>query len=221
MGVRKPGYEPKQRNSNRRIRKSIIVISSEGKNKTETYYFRKFNSNKVKIHFASGNETDPVKMVKALKRECKELDIQSDWGDRAYCLVDSDVNAQKNEQIAEADKIAAKYEKCDMEVIVSGPCFEEWFICHRLYSTKQYNSNEELLEAIEKMIPGYSKDREDLYELLLDSQDQAIQNAKRLEQHNMDSGRRIHTADFQPSTEVYKIIEAIRAIESRGKVSVD
>ena len=35
MGVRKPGYEPKQRNSNRRIRKSIIVISSEGKNKTE------------------------------------------------------------------------------------------------------------------------------------------------------------------------------------------
>lgn len=214
MVMRKPGYEPKRRYSNRRTRTSFIVISSEGKNKTEEQYFKNFNSNKVKIHFAPGNATDPVKMVKALKRKCKELDIKSDLGDRAYCLVDSDVNAQKNEQIAEADKIAAKYEKCNMEVIVSGPCFEEWFMCHRCYSTKQYNSNEELLKDIENIIPRYSKEREDLYELLLDSQDQAIQNAKRLEKHNIESGRKIHTSDFQPSTEVYKIIEAIRAIES-------
>lgn len=211
MGVRKPGYEPKQRNSHRRIRKSIIVISSEGKNKTEKYYFKKFNSNKVQIHFSPGNATDPVKMVKALKRECKELDIKSDLGDRAYCLVDSDVNVQKNGQIAEADKIAAKYENCKIGVIVSGPCFEEWFMCHCIYSTKQYNSNEELLEDIEKIIPGYSKEREDLYELLLDSQDQAIKNAKRLEKYNIENGRKIHTSDFQPSTEVYKIIEAIRS----------
>ena len=47
MGVRKLEYEPKQRDSNRRTRKSLIVISSEGKNKTETYYFQKFNSNKL------------------------------------------------------------------------------------------------------------------------------------------------------------------------------
>lgn len=213
MGVRKPGYEPKRRNSNRRIRKSVIVISSEGKNKTEKYYFKKFNSSKVKIHFAPGNATDPVNMVTALMQECEEQDITRDWGDRAYCLVDSDVNVQKNQQIAEADKIAAKYEKCDMEVIVSGPCFEAWFMCHSKYSTKQYNSNEELLKDIEDLMPGYSKERKDLYELLFDAQDQAIQNAKRLEKHNLDNGRKIHTSDFQPSTEIYKIIEVIRAIE--------
>lgn len=216
MGVRKPGYEPKQRNSNRRIRKSIIVISSEGKNKTEKYYFKKFSSSKVKIHFAPGNATDPVKMVNALIRECEEQGIQRDWGDRAYCLVDSDVNVRKDKQIAEADRIAAKYKKCDMEVIVSGPCFEEWFICHSKYSTKQYNSNEEVLEDIETLIPGYSKGREDLYELLFDAQDQAIKNAKKLETHNIENGRTIHMSDFQPSTEVYKIIEEIRAMEICG-----
>ncbi|WP_085024118.1 RloB family protein [Anaerovibrio sp. JC8] len=213
MGVRKTGYESKKRNSNSRIRKRIIVISAEGKNKTETNYFRKFNSDKVKIHFAPGNATDPVKMVEELLQECEEKDIKRDSGDRAFCLVDSDVNAQKNKQIMVADKIAATNKEYGMEVIVSAPCFEEWFICHYIYSTKQYNSNEELLEAVEKIIPEYSKGREDLYELLADYQEQAIQNAKRLEKHCVDSGRKIHTADFQPSTEVYKIIEAIRAIE--------
>lgn len=209
--MRKPGYEPKQRDSNRRTRKCFIVISSEGKNKTEENYFKKFNSNKVKIHFAPGNATDPVKMVDALKRKCSDLGVKNDLGDRAYCLVDSDVNAQKDAQIAEADRIVAKYKTIDMKVIVSGPCFEEWFICHRNYSTKQYNSNEELLEDIENIVPGYSKEREDLYEMLLDSQDQAIQNAKKLEKHNIESGRKLHTSDFQPSTEIYKIIEEIRA----------
>jgi len=214
MGIRKPGYEPKKRNSNSRVRKRIIVISTEGKNKTETNYFRKFNSNKVQIHFARGNATDPVRMAEALVQECEEKDIKKELGDRAYCLVDSDVDSQKDEHIAMADMVAGRNKKYNMEIIVSGPCFEEWFICHHRYSTKQYNSNEELLDDVEAVIPDYSKGREDIYELLVDYQEQAVQNAKKLEKHCIESGRKRHTSDFQPSTEVYKIIEEIHALEN-------
>lgn len=214
MGVRKPGYEPKKRNSFTRKRKRIIIISTEGKNKTETNYFKKFNSDKVKIHFARGNATDPVKMAEELVQECEEKDIKKAFGDRAYCLVDSDVDSQKNKQIAKADVVAGQNKQYNMEIIVSGPCFEEWFMCHYAYSTKQYNSNEELLEDVEKHIPDYSKGREDLYELLADSQDNAIKNAKRLEKYCLENGLKVHTAEFQPSTEVYKIIETIRELQN-------
>ena len=88
-------------------------------------------------------------------------------------------------------------------------------MCHYAYSTKQYNSNEELLEDVEKHIPDYSKGREDLYELLADSQDNAIKNAKRLEKYCIENGLKVHTAEFQPSTEVYKIIETIRDLQNR------
>lgn len=214
MGVRKSGYEPKKRNSSTRTRKKIIIISTEGKNKTETKYFRKFNSDKVKIIFARGNATDPVKMAEELVQECEEKDIKKDYGDRAYCLVDSDIDSKKNEQIARADVVAGRNKKYNMEIIVSGPCFEEWFICHHRYSTKQYNSNEEVLDDVEAVIPDYSKDREDIYELLVDYQEQAIQNAKKLDKHCTESGRKRHTSDFQPSTEVYKIIEEIHVLEN-------
>lgn len=59
MGLNKHGYTPKKRNSNSRKRKKIIFIATEGKNKTEKLYFKKYNSDKVQIRFAKGGSTDP------------------------------------------------------------------------------------------------------------------------------------------------------------------
>ena len=41
--------------------------------------------------------------------------------------------------------------------------------------------------------------------------------AKKLEKYNCEAGRMIHTADFQPSTEVYKIVEMMKKISVGSK----
>ena len=206
MGLNKHGYTPKKRNSNSRKRKKIIFIATEGKNKTEKLYFKKFNSDKVQIRFAKGGSTDPVNMVSELLSECKDMGYDPKAGDTAYCVLDSDFVASKNKQIAVADK---KAEENELSLIVSSPCFEIWYLCHYDYSTKAFSSNEEVIDELRKRIPQYDKNMEDMYELLRLSLKNAIKNAKRLEEYNLQSGKRLHTVEFMPSTEVYRIIETI------------
>ena len=73
---RQRGYQAKRRNTGERKRKRLILLSAEGKNKTETQYFtdmaRALNLN---IRFAPGNYTDPVHMVDALKKACRDNDL--------------------------------------------------------------------------------------------------------------------------------------------------
>jgi len=71
------GYEPRSKNRSNRERKSIIVIVAEGKNKTETQYFRDL-AKKVNtiVKFVPSNYTDPVNMVNSLKKWCKENEIR-------------------------------------------------------------------------------------------------------------------------------------------------
>lgn len=209
MGLKKVGYISKKRNANTRKRKRFVVISSEGKNKTEKLYFKRFNSDKIRIHFSKGGATHPEGMISELLVEMKDIDFQPQLGDKAYCVIDSDFNEIKNEQIAKAEK---KAKTKNIEVIVSGPCFEIWYLCHFIYSTKQYASNEEVIKELEKYIHGYTKSKEDVYDILLSLQEKAIANAKRLEEYNVQNNKKIHSVEFMPSTEVYKIIESIKTI---------
>jgi hypothetical protein len=45
-------------------------------------------------------------------------------------------------------------------------------------------------------------------------QDNAVQNAKRLEKYNLQGGKKLHSVEFMPSTEVYRIIETIIEAET-------
>ena len=206
MGLNNRGYTPKKRNSNSRKRKKVIFIATEGKNKTERLYFKKFNSDKVQMRFAKGGSTDPVNMVSELLSECKDMGFDPEAGDMAYCVIDSDFSINKNNQMALADK---KAKKNDLSLIVSSPCFEIWYLCHYEYSTKVFGSNEEVIDELKKRMSQYDKNKEDMYEILLQMKDNAVENAKKLEKYNLQSGKKLHTVEFMPSTEVYRIIETI------------
>lgn len=99
-------------------------------------------------------------------------------------------------------------------MIVSGPCFEIWFLCHYGYSTKVFSKNEDVINELKIKLPEYDKNKEDMYELLQKKQDEAILNAKKLEKYNKQCGKIPHTVEFMPSTDVYRIIETIREAES-------
>lgn len=209
MAVKKGLGQEKRRNTANRRPKRIILLAAEGANKTETNYFKGIRSNAVQIHFTSGNETDPVKLMNRLLDEFRERGLEE--GDFAFCLVDSDVNPSKDGQIAAADKLAKG--SCAAQ-IVSNPCFEIWFLDHYRYTTKQFQSSAEVVTELAAVCPGYAKGRQDMYELTKDALQTAVNNAKKQEQHCLDAGNKPHTSAFQPSTEVYRIMEAIQEIES-------
>ena len=48
-------------------------------------------------------------MVNELQKYMEENDYNEELGDRAFCLVDADINPEKDKKIATADKIAKKY----------------------------------------------------------------------------------------------------------------
>ena len=53
--------EPVTKNHPNRERKKVILVGTEGKNKTEELYLRELEGTQKKYHFifAAGNETDP------------------------------------------------------------------------------------------------------------------------------------------------------------------
>lgn len=195
--------------SNDRVRKprktkSTILIALEGKNKTEKLYFNNFDTGKqaYTITIAKGNDTDPLKLVKNLNNEIKKLGLDLKNGDKAYCVFDVDVNPQKNKIIEEAKKLAMESK---IEIITSTPSIELWFLLHYEYTTA-YLSNEEVIKKLKVNYPRYQKNSNIFPDIHGNVQD-AIKNAKRLEQFQIDNEKRIGTVESNPNTEIYKIVE--------------
>ena len=207
MAVTSGGYKRKERNSFRRARRPIIFLVAEGKNKTETLYFSDFGQdvNRI-IKFAPGNHTDPVNMVNELKSYIAENDFSQDLGDKAYCLIDADVNPAKNAQIAKAEELA---KRAGIEIVLSVPCFEIWFLSHFNFSTKQYTSSAEVVAELQKYIPGYRKSTSGVYEKTKTLISTAHDNAVRMEKYCEKNGFAVHTTEFMPSTDVYRIVDEL------------
>ena len=190
-----------------RNRKKTILIAFEGKNATESLYFKNFNDrNKpYNIIMAKGNCTDPVNLVKSLIKQMKYQEIKVEDGNKVYCVFDTDEDPRKNEQIKEATILAKSHE---IEVITSSPCFEDWILCHFEKTTSKL-TNKEAFEKVVKHIPKYKKSY-DIYNDIYDKTEVAIKNAKFQEKYHLKSGRNIKSTFANPSTEVYRIVEYIK-----------
>ena len=199
-------YKPKKRNTGKRQRKSVILISAEGKNKTERLYFDAFNGGNINIRFTKGNETDPVHLANALVREYKSSELDPDLGDYAFCIIDEDLSPLQEQLIQRSESIIRKI---NGTMIVSNPCFEIWFLCHYGYSTKQYASNQEVLNTLKKYIPNYKKGFPHMEAILSCKISDAITNAKRLEVHHKETTDNIKKYSCQPRTDAYKVVEVI------------
>ena len=207
MGVIQSAYRRKQRNAEDRKRRPITFLIAEGKNKTETLYFKAFGHDKNRnVRFAPGDYTDPVNMVSTLKKFMADNDFSPELGDKAYCLIDADVDAVKNAQLEKAERLAERF---NIQIIVSAPSFEYWFICHFTFTGKKYMSNSELLADLEVHIPGYKKSAIHMYDLLKSEVSTAIKNARMIEKKLLADGEKIHTVSFTPSSEAYYIAEEL------------
>lgn len=207
MGVIQSAYRRKQRNAEDRKRRPIVFLIAEGKNKTETLYFKAFGHDLNRnVRFAPGDYTDPVNMVSTLKNFMDDNDFSPELGDKAYCLIDADVDAVKNAQLEKAERLAERF---NIQIIVSAPSFEYWFICHFTFTGEKYMSNSELLADLEVHIPGYKKSAIHMYDLLKSEVSTAIKNARMIEKKLLADGEKIHTVSFTPSSEAYYIAEEL------------
>ena len=198
----------KKRGKVSKSRKKILLIGTEGKNKTEKNYFGHFNrmpENDYVIRFSTGNNTDPEGIVDNTIDTVKKEELNFKDGDLAFCVFDTDIGDEKQKQI---DAAVIKASKKNVEIILSNPCFEIWFLQHFGYSTKEYKSNGEVLRTLEGFIPEYEKNS-DPFVILNPLTAEATRNSKKLEKYHDDLGHRSKSMERNPSTEVYKIIEKI------------
>lgn len=195
--------------------KSIILLGLEGKNKTEKLYFQNFISrnNPFNIAISPGNDTDPLNIYENLKEHMIENDINSKNGDKIFCIFDSDVNNKKQLQI---DEVISKASKDGIEVIISVPSFEVWYLLHYGYTTYKFSSNKELITYLEKNMGSYNKNI-NIYNNIFDKTDKAIQNSKKLKKHHcLEDSQIIDNIKYNPSTDIYKIIEYINKLKGEN-----
>ena len=188
--------------------KRIILISVEGKNKTEKIYFYNFQGKDkdYRIVFVPGNETDPVNLVKQAIKSIKTNNLSLEY-DRVFCILDTDNDVNKITKIKEAIKLA---EEKNVKLITSNPCIELWFLLHYNYFSKMMNSDD-ALKQLKKLNPKYDKN----FNIYLDIKDKtliAIKRAKKLEQQQRQNGSN-ELFTLNPQTEVYKIIEELQKNE--------
>ena len=180
----------------------VFLYAAEGNNKTETIYLNNFKGIvRTSIKRADGNYTDPVKMMRQLKKQAQELELSVKNGDRAYCLIDTDTGQEKQSQID-----AACQKQTDIvKVVLSSPCFEEWFLLHYRYSTGQHTSAEAVNE-LKRFCKGYTKSY-NIYPEIQPFTDKAIQHAKRLKAYHEEQGRPKHSVECNPSSDIYQVVE--------------
>lgn len=196
----------KKRGVTTRVRKKIILIGCEGDNKTEKSYFTHFNSlqDKYSIVFAKGSHTDPKGVVDDLIKAIKSTELDLYSGDIAACFIDVDILPDKIQQLDTAIKLAKDN---DIQMYLSNPRFEVWFLLHYRYSTKQYSSNDELMNEMKQYINEYKKST-DIFNMVYPMTSTAIINAKRLDDYHTNQ-RVVDKYKRIPYTDVYKLVEEI------------
>ena len=188
-----------------RERKKIIVIGTEGKNKTEVLYFRELEKKQRKYHciFVPGNETDPVKIVRNTAKKAKEEELSIKEGDMAISVFDIDADESKIPQLQEAKESAKRK---NISIVSSNPCGEVWYLEHFGYTTKPFVSSAAVIKELEKKIPGYQKSVCN-FELLYPRTETAIKNCEKLDLYHADNSEADEFAN--PRTDMYKVVRNI------------
>lgn len=197
----------KQRGRNRKNKREnpFIVIACEGKtNKTERKYFENFSSRNCIVRFSNGSSTDPIGIVEDLINFI-DNEIGRVENDKYYAVFDTDLNKNIQSQIEEAKELARNN---GVEIITSTPTFEFWYILHYGYTTKNYVSSDDVQNDIKTQIENYSKNM-NVYPILRDKTEDAINNAKKVEKYHLELGQALDNENCNPYTSVYKIVEEL------------
>ena len=186
-------------------KKPLIVICSEGGQKSsEYYYFRNFKTRDLRIQFSTGNNTDPIGMLNNFLDYIKNEDIDSEDNCRKFLLFDTDLDEKR---IKEIISIREKCKKHNIEIIISAPTFEIWYVMHFRDNKLIFSSSQKVKLEVSKLFNCEYVESMDVYKLINSKQSFAVDVAKKVEKKNAYINSDIIYSN--PISDIYKIIEAI------------
>jgi len=174
---------PKKRSKDKRQPNKRILILCEGE-KTEPFYFKglkrdKSNSNRLaalRIEIYDSQKNTARELVAEAKYLKSQAIREKNPYDDIWIVVDKDGYTKHPQAFdqAKANKINISF---------SSISFEFWFLLHHTYTTKAFNSSDELIKYIKThYIPDYKKN-DDNYSKLKDKISTAIHNAEKIRIH--------------------------------------
>ncbi len=188
----------------------VILIVCEG-GKTEPNYFaelkRAFRLSNANVRIC-GRGADPLNVVNfAIETFRREPEF-----DRVYCVFDRDrhdtydaaLDRVRRARLGKGTKIFA---------IPSVPCFEFWLLLHFTYTTRPFYALPgdsicfRVIEELKKYLPAYQKGDQDVFTKIQDKLDNAISNARRIQQFHQTS------ETDNPSTLVHCLVEYLRDLK--------
>ena len=192
-------------------RKSILIVS-EG-SKTEPLYFNSLKSNlrlamvEVKI---VGEGAAPITVVDRaieMRGERKQLarkSITKAEYEVVYCVIDVEA-PEPHESLPRA---LNKANDNKLEVILSNPCFEYWYILHFRKTSAPYNTSRDAKSALKQEHSAYSEGDTTIVNVVYSKTSNAIKHSKEVleEQHNNAED----LSNCNPSTHVHKIVEYLQ-----------
>ena len=198
----------RRRRATRRPRNQIIIVC-EGE-KTEVTYFRRFRTRYSNVAVEPVHEkcTDPINIVKAAKKHQRDLDFGA--GDELWCAFD--IDSSTTEILKSALSLR---EKTHIQIALSNPSFELWFLLHFKYQQSKSNRTE-VLSELRAFIPDYAKNK-DIFDRLKPFLETAIQNSKRLKRMHENAGVGLFTRESNPSSQVFRLVEAINNLMERNR----
>ncbi len=188
-------------------RKPIIVLVCEGRNQTETLYFRHFNkrTNPFNMKIYSSEATDPASIAKKARRICEDLQLDNSLGDRIFCLVDLDLSQSQYEKIL-LEKQKNNNKKCKIDFVVSNPCFEVWLLYYFTQYPKVENSSQKVKAQLKnEYVPQYTESYDIIKECNLENSYATAINHADLRQMNYDK-EHDSILDLNPYTEVLDLV---------------
>lgn len=190
-----------------------IYIFTEGD--TEEIYLLHYENKKKGIEVISveSGHTDAVGIVKYAKQYIDEHGVDSELGDKCYCVFDSDPKSNPNINVA--FDLVRGYKHKGLECIFSNPSFEIWFILH--FRKAPYGkSADEVKKIVKDLVKDFEpeyKETTDIFDILLDKQDKALKEALLLHKAQEQVHKNVLSHECNPYTNIFEFIHYIKEVK--------
>lgn len=202
-----------KRRGEKRAKTPLILVVCEDRN-IEPAYFNKLKEEYSNILERKGNNrTDPVKIVRrAISERIKLMDAgKISPHSQTWCVFDVDDNTQQ--QIYDALALAKQN---NINIALSNPCIEFWFLCHFTKSSRECTAaealtalkNNEECSTYTKTINNFAQLNEFLcYVSDRENIETAIKNASEINKIHQNEDK--YHISRNPSTNITELIEKI------------
>ncbi len=197
-----------------RIRKPVIYLVCEGRNKTERIYFNHFiiRESNYTLRIVNSEATDILSLGRKGRDIWQKNQLDKRLGDRVFCLFDIDLDKNKITKLEEGQK---RFK--NVEFIASNPCFEAWLLFYFTEHPNRVSSSKEEKEQMKRYIPNYTESTDVLATPNLPDHLTVIDRARKCSELQKD----ISLVDKNPYTEVPKIVLTLIAMQETTRKLIE